>query len=258
MKFKSMNVLLFSFLITAFIACGDSTDGPDTNNENISQEEYDQLNRPCLNESNALSLPATLADMNNYAQYEQTILINTVLQLSNSLRESLSMGLYPPENAVAAEVDGITINANDTGYEWSSGGERYVYLLTNNGYQIYYYGSESLSGREVINVEQDENCEQFDYIQYAYKDEGDQQRGDIVFAYSFQQAGTAKIVDFGTDQYKSDSESYRMRTFEDLSGELTIKTGGKVSQNIFWSADGSGSYQIIENSQVIDEGTWSF
>jgi len=258
MNFKSMSTYILVFFLASFYCCGDSANDPEENNEEISQEEFDQLNKPCVDESISIELPAALTNMDNYIQYEQTILINTVLQLSNSLRESLSEGLYPPATAKSATVDGITINADDKGYEWTIDDEKYVYLIRDNGYQIYYYASGSLSGREVVNVDQDENCEMFDYIQYAYKDDGDQKIGDIVFAYDYQKAGTAKIVEFGTDQYQDDSETYRVRSFEDLSGEIIIKTGGKVSQNIFWNADGSGSFQILEDSQVIDEGTWSF
>lgn len=259
MNIRQMNIYILAFLFASLFSCGESNNDPEDNeNENISQEEYDQLNRPCIDESISLSLPAALANMDNYVQFEQTILVNTALQLSNSLRESLSIGLYPPSDAINAKVDGINITADDKGYEWTVGGERYVYLIRENGYQIYYYAPESLGGREVINVDQDENCETFDYVQYAFKNEDGQEIGDIVFSYTYRKAGTAKIVEFGTDQYQSDSESYRMRSFEDLSGELTIKTGGKVTQRINWNADGSGNYDILEDGQVIDSGTWSF
>ena len=253
-----MNIYILTIFLASFFSCGEDVKVPEEDNESISQEELDQLNKPCIDASNTITLPSALSNIDNYSQYEQTILINTILQLSNSLRESLGEGLYPPADAISATVDGITVNANDKGYEWTVGGEKFVYLIRDNGYQIYYYASGSLSGREVVNVDQDENCEKFDYIQYAYKDEGDQEIGDIIFSYDYQKAGTAKIVEFGTAQYEESSETYRMRSFEDLSGEIIIRKGGKVSQNIFWNTDGSGNYQIIEDGQIVSDGTWTF
>ena len=253
-----MNIAFFSFLMLLIGACGESTTGPDEQDENISQEEFENLNRPCVDESAAITLPAVLADINNYSQFESTTLVNSVIQLSNSFRENLSMGLYPPENAISVTADGITIQANDTGYEWTVGGERYVYLVRNEGYQIYYYPEGNLSGREVIYVDQDANCDRFEYVQYAIEDEGEQEIGDIVFSYDYQKAGTAKIVEFGADKHLSTSESYRVRSFEDLSGEITIRTGGKVSQKLSWGADGNGNYQVLQDGTVVDEGSWSF
>ena len=251
-----MNTLFLMALIL-FTSCGDDNTTP-PNSQDPDPISIDELNVPCLDKEAEIILPASLQDQENVAQFEAALLVWSSVNLSNSLRESLSQVLLPPTDAQSVTVDNITINTGDKGYEWIVGAVKYVYLFREFGYQIYYYEEGDLAGEELIYVDQTEDCTSFEYIQYAIEEEGLKEEGDVEFLFNYQKAGSAKIVSFGTDIYDPQNEEYRLRSFEDLSGELTVKNGGKVSQKINWNTDGSGQYQVFEDGTIIEEGTWSF
>lgn len=248
-----MNTLFFmAFLLLT--SCG----GDDTNPQNPDNISPDEINVPCVDGEADITLPESLQNQENVSQFEAALLVWSSVNLCNSLRESLSQVLLPPMDAQSVTVDNITINSGDEGFEWIIGDEKYVYLYRDFGYQIYYYDQGDLAGEELIFVDQTEDCSSFEYIQYAIEEEDIKKEGDVEFLFNYQKAGTAKIVSFGTDIYNPQNEEYRLRSFEDLSGELTIKNGGKVSQKLSWNTDGSGQYQIFEDGTIIEEGTWSF
>ena len=248
-------IILLAFFCMA--SCG-SDNTTSSNPQDEDTVASDELNLPCIDDEAAIILPSNLENQESASQFEAALLVWSAVHLSNSFRESLSQVLLPPDDAVSLTVDNITINTGDKGFEWLVGDEKYVYVYREFGYQIYYYNQGDLAGEELIYVDQNEDCSSFEYIQYAIEAEGQKEEGDVEFLFNYQKAGTAKIVSFGTDIYDAQNEEYRLRSFEDLSGDLTIKNGGKVTQKISWNTDGSGQYQVLENGIIIEEGTWSF
>ncbi|MEE9437448.1 MAG: hypothetical protein V3V14_00525 [Saprospiraceae bacterium] len=250
-----------SFFMILLMSCNKETKNDDPNNnedKSISQTEYDNLAQPCIDESTAIILPASLQIPDNYTQFEQTTLIWSIVQFSNTMRSALSMILQPPSTSFIAEEDGFRVTAGNKGYEWTDGEEKYLYVVEDDGYAIYLFNPGDIIGNLMVKFEQNSDCSNFDYIQYVVKEEEGNKLGDVEFRYEFIQAGTAKIIDFGSDLYSEDSESYRLRSFADSSGELTVRVDGATSQVLLWYPDGSGTYKIIENNTTIDEGTWSF
>lgn len=247
-------ILSIFCLALLFCSCGqDSPQDPDNDNDQITQAEYDNLSKPCTEDNMAVQLPDAI--LSNFASNEKTALIYSFFQLSNSLRTGLSQQLFPPTTAVKAKVDNINITANTKAWEWKVGEERYVYIIEDGGYKIRYYSPTSLTGSEVVNMERNEDCSRFRYRLYAYKNEGDIMKGDILMSYVFDQAGTAKIINFqGGDKH---GEKYKLRSFEDKSGDAIFEYSDGRIEKLYWQTDGSGNYQIIENGSVIDEGTWT-
>lgn len=260
---KIFQLLLLTLLITT-ISCTTSDDNmmngegsnPGDQNGTITTTEYQNLVRICDNDANALELPAPLMVEANYLKNEYTAEIYFTVLLSEEFRNSLATVIFPSTDAIRAEVDNISISADDTAYEWTIDGERYVYLLTEEGYQIRYYPAGSLAGRELAYMIQQEDCSKVEYLQYVVVEENGKDIGDLEFSYKYQQAGTAKIVYFSNCENDPNSPSYNVRIFEDLSGELSVSENGNVIRTLIWQADGSGSYTILEDGEVVDNGVW--
>jgi len=256
---KVLQLLLAISLTMLAISCttseGDKM-GDGEGNGTISSTEYQNLPRICDDDENTLVLTEPLTVEANYLKNEYTAEIYLTVLLSEEFRKSLGTVIFPPADAIQAEVDNISITADDTAYEWEIDGERYVYLLTNAGYQIRYYPTGSLAGRELAYMIQKEDCSKVEYVQYVVEEEDGKDIGDLAFTYKYQQAGTAKIAYFSNCEDDPNSPSYNVRIFDDLSGELSVSEQGSVIRQISWQADGSGSYSILENGEVVDSGAW--
>lgn len=256
-----MRPLCILLILSAMImySCTSTPDGmmDEGDRSMITTAEYDALARACQEDEHHLILTQPLTEQSNYISNEHTLEIYTIVLLSEQFRLGLANVLFPPTDAIIAEIDGIYITAGDTAYEWGLDGDRYVYLLTDEGYQITYYEQGALTGREMIWMTQSEDCDQVSYTQYVVEADAGKPLGSIEFQYEYNQAGTAKIVYFGDCISDPNSPSYNVRIFEDLSGELETEQDGNVVKRTLWNPDGSGSYQLLENGAVVDAGSWT-
>lgn len=261
-----MNLNLLSFLsIFILAACGSNSDitgtDPGDSAGQISQSDYNELITPCADESNTVSIPAVMSIMDNYIQYEATAEIFSTLQFSKSLLTGLSQSILPPPSATYADVNNLFIFPDTEAYEWKVGEDTYRYTLTNGGYEISFLENSNLldNGSQLLFVEQSEDCSKFEYNQYAIEDDGDEKVGDIIFRYQYIKSSNGIInISFGTDLYSNESEYYSMRSRADLSGDMTVKINNKTARSYLWQSDGSGSYTIIENDNIVNSGNWSF
>ena len=253
---------LFFVCTFLFFACGSDTEMPGTSSENnqISQVDYNALAAPCADVSSTIILPDPMTVMSNYIQYEATTEIFFAHQLSTNLLAGLSSPLLPPPSALYADVDNITVFDGDNAYDWKVGADTYRYILNDDGYEIRFFKDSDLigTGRQLVFVEQSDDCTNFEYVQYAIMDEGDVQVGDVEFRYVYQKAGTATLIKFGTDLSNMESEEYDMRAFEDLSGDMTVRIYGEAVKIYSWQSNGNGSYDILEDQVIVESGTWTF
>lgn len=258
MKTTFLSLLAFSILL--LYSCSD---GPDSMMEDepdddiITAAEYANLARPCLEAEQAITLPPSLLLENNYLSNEYTIEIHYIVTLSEQFRTSLGHLFLPPSDVYRATVDDVSIFADDTAYEWSVGGERYVFRKTDDGYQLLYYASDAAASRELVRMIQDEDCSKMDYTQYTVLADQGKTLGDVEFKYDYEQAGSAKIVYFGTCINDPNTSEFNVRVEEDQSGEIRVTDGGELSRVLLWKADGSGSYELWEDGQQVDSGTWT-
>lgn len=244
------------------LACGNDSDMPGTSTEDgqITLEDYNALSAPCADISNNIMLPEPMTIMSNYIQYEATTEIFFAHQLSTNLLVGLSSSLLPPPSALYADIDNITVFNGDNAYDWRVGADTYRYILKDNGYEIRFFKDSDLigTGRQLVFVEQSDDCSDFEYVQYAILEDGDVQIGDVEFRYVYQEAGTATLIKFGTDLSNIESEEYDMRAFDDLSGDMTVRINGKAVRNYNWQSNGNGSYDILEDQEIVESGTWTF
>lgn len=253
----------YAFLLIAlcFLSCSKEESN---NNEpnNPGNSENITARKPCFDGSFSLNLPAKLADQNNYIQYEATTeLVSTIIATEALLNGVSSLFFNIPENAINATIDDINVSSSDNALEWTIGEEKYIYLEKSDGYSIKYLENKSdILANEIINVTQNEDCTSFDYYQYAEKDDGDVKQGDLVFYLVYDKAGTADILEYGTNLEDPESETVRIRKFEDNSGSMRLKNKATSENNRLyqWASDGSGSWEKYENGVVVEAGTWSF
>ncbi len=263
---KSILVILFSILLLT--SCGSDTnitntdpgDGDNTNGAQISQSDFNNIVPPCADQSNTVNLPEAMTIMSNYSQHEATSEIFSSLQFSKSLLTNLSQAILPPISASYAEVDDITVYPDSKAYDWKIGPDTYRYIITDEGYQILFFKDSNQIGdyNQLLYVEQSEDCSNFEYVQFAIKDDGEEMKGERVFRIRYKDNGAFSDIQFGADLGDPESEDYYMRTFNDLSGDMKITVNNEIVRSYLWQSDGSGSYNIFENGTVVDSGLWSF
>lgn len=258
----------FLFIVFAIIiiSCGKeegpgSTDPNSVNNENqtISQADLDNISGPCADETATIQLPNALTIPSNYTKFEQTIEIFSIVELSKSLLTAFDTPILPPPDAIYAEVDNIAVFVGDNAYEWTIDEDKYLFTLRDDGYIIKFFkGGEGFTGSTLVRVEQNENCSAFEYLQYAIEDGVDQMKGDLIFRYIYREGDAQKSVLFNADPSTDLSTSYSIRSFNDFSGEMVVMEDGATVRTFTWDNVGNGTFIIIENGIVAEQGNWSF
>lgn len=250
------------------ISCGSDTEVPGTdpgdsgnnNGDQISQSDFNGLIAPCADQSNTVNLPEIMTIMSNYVQHDATAEIFSALQFSKSLLSNLNQAILPPISALYADIDNITVYPDSKAYDWKIGPDTYRYIITEEGYQILFFKDSNQIGdyNQLLYVEQSEDCSNFEFVQFAIEDNGDEMEGETVFRLRYQDNGSYSFIQFGTDLGTPGSEDYYMRTFNNLSGDMNVRVNNEIVRSYLWQSDGSGSYDLFDNGTVIESGIWSF
>lgn len=245
--------MIFIAVACSTISCGDNGMMDDSDMDPTQEVEVVQ---PCL-ENDVITLPAALIETSNYTQYTQTAQIWSIAQLANQFRANLSQLLIPPQSAVRYEADGIVVFGDDEALTWQIGNEEYIYVRSGDGYKVYFRERGSVSGREIIDLEQSADCSSMLYTQYAGLP-GDPVDEGILFTYSFRDIGDGAVrVAFADNLYDDSSEQYVMRQYADGSGDLSI-TYDETVENMNWNSAGDGCFALFENSVEIEADCWTF
>lgn len=247
-------------LLFALISC--STPVPEDNpNMNpapkITQEEYDNLPRPCLDDPNIISIPTKLELEENYSQHDYTTSLVLGIKGIREHLESLLLVIGAPIDAIVEGKDNIHVYEGEKAYSWIDGDDKYLLVLRDFGYQIYFFDDiNEVSGDEMIYLNQDDECTDFEYIEYPTR-ENVNANGEVIHI-GYDKAGTADILTVATETYLAGSKSETFRDFNDDSGDYYQYIDGVVSLYLSWEANGSGNYRKYVDGEVVEEGLWAF
>ncbi|UII22250.1 hypothetical protein [Fulvivirga ligni] len=248
--------VLLGFALIQFTGCGDSGDDNDDDSPNAEVIDLNAVHLACLEPNVAIQLPGNFSSGNLNEQAAELV---AVVQTGNALITTSTNLFVPPATAKKAEADAY-IDEDDEAYTWGAVPNKFLFMQNNYSYSIYQYTEEDdIIPQEILYVDQNEDCSKFLLTQYAAEDDDDTKKGEVIFSFTFQWAGTAKRMTFGEDLQLEESPSYLIRSFEDLSGEMSKSINGQVVLDINWSASGDGSYSEYDaNGNTIDSGTWDF
>lgn len=213
------------------------------------------VNTPCVDESSAFPLVDAVAAKAESSPYARTV-VDGQAEVDAMLSDIAALP-FPDSSATAAEPDGIAVQDGDVAYTWGADPERYLYIENGAGYSVFQYdGADDLLPREVVYVDQDEACMSFAVTNYAFGTEGDVEEGDILLGFSIDQAGTATFYQFARNLYLPEVAEYRMRTYEDSSGDYARTIGGAADLELGWTARGEGTFVRYEDSVEVESGLW--
>ena len=213
------------------------------------------VNAPCVDEDSAFPLVDAVVAKADSSPYARAV-VDGQAEIDAMLSDIAALP-FPDSSATAAEADGLAVQEGDVAYTWGTDPQRYLYIENGAGYSVFQYdGEDDLLPREVVYVDQDEACMSFAVTNYAFGTEGDAEEGDILLGFGIDQAGTATFYQFARNLYLPDVAEYRMRTYEDSSGDYARTIGGAADLEIGWTARGEGTFVRYEDSVEVESGLW--
>lgn len=258
-----MKTLVFTFIISLFLfSCGkeDSQNNPGTDPGTAAQitaAQYANLNQPCLKDASFMTLPTALQLESNYTQYAFTQALVDGVSTFQARVAGLTDAIFPPSTAQFAPVDGFTVFDGDEAYYWIAGDSKYIYRKKNAGYSIYYFEKATdITGSETIYVDQEEDCSDFNYLDYLI--DGSANQGQAKLRISYDLSGTENAIDILTDRWETDFVQEKYRFFENGSGQYDKLISNQISLQVFWDPSGNGTYKQFENGLLVDNGIFSF
>lgn len=256
----NLKSLLFLCAILCIVSCSKETESGDGDGGSgtITQDQLANLKTSCLSTENSLKLPAPMTVFENYASDEYAAEVWGVMTASNAFVAGFTTGLFPSALAVTASSEGITKFGGQRAYVWGQYPEKYAYVETDSGYEVYLFVSEDDSeGLAIITVEQSDDCTDFRLQQREEETDGVAERGTVIFSFEYRKTDI-EYYEY-TDVYYDGSVTYSSTSLPDLSGSLVITDSFESSVvSITWDTEGDGVWEKVIDGEVVESGSWDF